>query len=452
MEFKSINPYNGDQIAVFKEQTNTEVNNILNNADGAFTAWRETSFAHRAEILKKAGQILLKNMDLYAETISLEMGKPLAEAKGEVKKCAWVCDYYADNAEQFLKPEVIKTDAAESSVSFEPLGCILAIMPWNFPYWQVFRFVAPTLMAGNTGILKHASNVFNCASQIEEILLEAGCPKGVFQNLIIHHDKIEAIIENPIVKAVTLTGSERAGSSVASIAGKNIKKTLLELGGSNAFVVLKDADIDKAVVLGVKARMLNSGQSCIAAKRFLVEEEVYDEFLSKFTDEVKKLKDGNPLEDDTQVGPLARKDLADQLMKQVTDSVAMGAKIVAGGNQKDAYFEPTVMVDITTEMPVFYEETFGPVAPILKVKDADEAFRLAEMSEFGLGISVFSKDTEAVKKYISKISDGAFFINEMVKSDPRLPFGGTKKSGYGRELAKEGIMEFVNKKTVYINL
>lgn len=450
MEFKSINPYNGKEVAVYNEHTEIEVNQIMASAKEAYPLWRATSFAERAKILKKAGEIVLRDADKFAKMISLEMGKPLAEAKGEVQKCAWVCDYYADNAEKFLQPEVIKTDAAESYVSFEPIGCVLAIMPWNYPFWQVFRFAAPTLMAGNTGLLKHAPNVFGSAKQIEEIFTEAGFPKGVFQNLFINHDKTESIIANPIVQAVTLTGSERAGSAVASLAGKYIKKSLLELGGSNAFIVLKDADIAQAVKVGVQSRMGNSGQSCIAAKRFLVAEAVYDDFVAKFVTAVKNLKAGDPLADGTTVGPLARKDLADQLIKQVNDSVKLGAKVLCGGTQDDAYISPTVMVNITTDMPVFNQETFGPVAPILKIRDIDEAFHLAEMSEFGLGISVFTKDTESVKKHIPRSSDGAFFMNTMVKSDPRLPFGGTKKSGYGRELSKDGILEFVNRKTVYV--
>lgn len=450
MKFESINPYNNEVLETFNEQTEAQVEAILKKADTTFSTWRETTFSHRATILNKAADILLKNIDKYATTITLEMGKPIEESRGEVKKCAWVCEYYAKNAEQFLADEIIETDAQESFISNEPMGCVLAIMPWNFPFWQVFRFAAPALMAGNVGILKHAPNVFRSALHIEDIFIEAGLPEGAFQNLLIHHDKIEKVIESPIIKAVTLTGSERAGSSVAAIAGKNIKKTLLELGGSNAFIVCDDADIDSAVKVGVQARMLNAGQSCIAAKRFIVLEKVYDEFLTKFVAAVKELNDGNPLENSTKVGPLARKDLADQLNEQVQKSVQQGATILAGGNQKGAYYAPTVITNITTEMPVFTEETFGPVAPILKVKTEDEALKLAENTKFGLGISLFTKDIDKAKKYIGKVSDGAFFINTLVKSDPRLPFGGTKYSGYGRELSKEGILEFINKKTVYI--
>lgn len=451
MEFRSINPYNGEVIETFKPHTDGEIETILEKANESFDKWRKTSFAQRAEVLTKTADVLLKNLEQYAKTITLEMGKPIVEARAEVKKCAWVCEFYAQNAEKFLANEIIETDARESYVSNEPMGCILAIMPWNYPFWQVFRFAAPALMAGNVGLLKHATNVLRSALNIEDIFKQAGCPEGVFQNLIIHHDNIKPILESPVVKAVTLTGSEKAGASVAAIAGQNIKKSLLELGGSNAFIVCDDADIDKAVAIGVKARMLNAGQSCIAAKRFIVFESVYDEFLEKFISAIKELKTGNPMDEDSQIGPLARKDLADQLNIQVQESVKQGATIVLGGKQKGAFYEPTIITDITADMPVFVEETFGPVAPIIKVKNDDEAFRLAEQTQFGLGISVFTEDINKAKHYIDRVSDGAFFINDLVKSDPRLPFGGTKNSGYGRELAKEGILEFVNKKTVYIS-
>ena len=451
MKFKSINPYNGKELETFQGHTDEQVNDILDKASRAFIKWRDTSFSDRAKIMMNASEILQKNIEQYAKTITLEMGKPITESRGEVKKCAWVCDYYAQNAEKFLSNEVIKSDASESFVSYEPLGCVLAIMPWNFPFWQVFRFAAPSLMAGNVGLLKHAPNVFRSALNIEEIFKQAGCSDGVFQNLIIHHDKVESIIENEVVKAVTLTGSERAGTSVATIAGKNIKKTVLELGGSNAFIVLEDADIDKAVEIGVKARMLNAGQSCIAAKRFIILDKVYDEFVTKFIKSVKKLKSGDPLDESTEVGPLARKDLAEQLHKQVQDSIKQGAEILLGGKLQNSFYEPTVITNIGIDMPVFSEETFGPVTPFIRVKDDDEAFRIAEQTKFGLGITVCTRNIEKAKNYISKVSDGAFFINELVKSDPRLPFGGTKYSGYGRELSKDGILEFVNRKTVYIN-
>jgi len=336
-------------------------------------------------------------------------------------------------------------------VSHDPIGTVLAIMPWNFPYWQVFRFVAPTLAAGNAGLLKHAPNVFGCATHIEELLLEAGFPDGVFQNLFIHHDKTERIISNDIVKAVTLTGSERAGKSVGALAGKYLKKSVLELGGSNAFIVLEDADMDQAVKTGVSARMMNSGQSCIAAKRFILVGDAYDKFLSAFIDGVKAIKKGDPVDESTEIGPLARKDLADQLHQQLEQSVEKGAKIETGGEQNEAFHDPTVLTGVQPGMPAFDQETFGPLAAIIKAKDEDEAFELAADSSYGLGVTLFTSDIEKARRQIGKAPDGAFFINELVKSDPRLPFGGTGNSGYGRELSREGIREFVNKKTVYIN-
>lgn len=450
MTFQTINPYNNEVLAEYNEQTSSEIEQTINKAQAGFEVWREWSFAERAEVLKTAAQLLKKNVEIYAKTISLEMGKPITEARGEVNKCALVCDYYAENAEEFLTTKHIETDAQESFVTFEPMGAILAIMPWNFPFWQVFRFAAPTLMAGNVGLLKHAANVFGSAKHIEDIFDEAGVPAGVFQNLYVHHDKVEQILENPIVKAVTLTGSERAGAAVAATAGKNIKKSLLELGGSNAFVVLADADIDKATDVAVTARFMNAGQSCIAAKRFIVLEEVYDEFVEKFTEKVKKLKSGDPMAEDSKIGTLSKADFAESLNKQVQDSVKMGAKLVLGGEYNGAYFAPTILTHVTADMAVFQEETFGPVAPICKVKTVEEAFGIAKDTTFGLGISVFTQDLKKVKDYIKLVPDGAFFVNDLVKSDPRLPFGGTGKSGFGRELSKEGILEFVNVKTVYI--
>jgi len=450
MEFKSINPHNGKEIATYKEQTEKEVNDILEKSRMAFESWREVPVKERCELLVNAGGVLRNNVEKYAKTMTLEMGKPISEARGEIEKCAWVCDFYAENAERFLADEIIETDATESFVSHDPIGTVLAIMPWNFPYWQVFRFAAPTLAAGNTGLLKHAPNVFGCATHIEEIFLEAGFPDGVFQNLFIHHDKTERIISNDILKAVTLTGSERAGKSVGALAGKYLKKSVLELGGNNAFIVLEDADMEQAVKTGVTARMMNSGQSCIAAKRFILVGDAYDKFLPAYIEGVKSIKKGNPMDEATEFGPLARKDLADGLHEQVEKSVKKGAKIELGGNQDGAFHEPTVLTGVKPGMPAFDEETFGPVAAIIRAKDVDEAFELAANSPYGLGVSLFTKDVENARRHISKAPDGAFFINELVKSDPRLPFGGTGNSGYGRELSREGIHEFVNKKTVYL--
>ena len=450
MTFKSINPYNGTEIATYKENTEKEINGILEKSNIAFESWRQVPIKKRCELLVNAGGVLRNNVDKYAETMTLEMGKPINEARGEINKCAWVCDFYAENAERFLADEIIETDASESFVSHDPMGTVLAIMPWNFPFWQVFRFVAPTLTAGNTGLLKHAPNVFGCATHIEEIFLEAGFPDGVFQNLFIHHDKTESIISNDIVKAVTLTGSERAGKSVGALAGKYLKKSVLELGGNNAFIVLEDADIEQAVETGIKARMMNSGQSCIAAKRFIRVGDAYEKFLPAYIDGVKSIKKGDPMDESTEIGPLARKDLADQLHEQLEKSVKKGAKIEVGGNQNEAFHEPTVLTGVKPGMAAFDEETFGPLAAIIRAKDVDEAFKLAADSKYGLGVTLFTSNIENARRHISKAPDGAFFINELVKSDPRLPFGGTGNSGYGRELSREGIHEFVNKKTVYV--
>jgi len=450
MEFKSINPYNNSIVDVHKALTDNELNDKLTKAQKAFESWRKVPISKRASLMVKAVQVLRDNVEEYAQIITLEMGKPISESKGEVNKCAWVCDYYAEHAEQFLVDEIITTDAQKSSVKHDPIGCVLAIMPWNFPFWQVFRFAAPTLMAGNTGLLKHAPNVFGCAKKIEEVFIKAGFPDGVFQNLIVHHDLTERIITNPAIKAVTLTGSERAGAAVAEIAGRNIKKSLLELGGNNAFIVWDDADIDQAVNTAVTARMMNCGQSCIAAKRFILVEGIYDEFVSKFTEAVKNLKSGDPLDENTKVGTLAREDLADQLQTQVQGSIKAGAKLLLGGKQKNCYHEPTILGDVKPGMPAFEEETFGPLAAMVKAKDEVDAFRLSELSTFGLGVTVCTTNIEKALSMSDQVSDGAYFINELVKSDPRLPFGGTKKSGYGRELSKDGILEFINRKTIYV--
>ncbi|AFL82328.1 NAD-dependent aldehyde dehydrogenase [Aequorivita sublithincola DSM 14238] len=450
MEFKSINPYNGTIVGTYTAETDEGVSKKLDDAEIAFKSWRKVPLQKRAEMMVKAGEILKENVEEYAKMISLEMGKPLSESRAEVNKCATVCDYYAKNAEKFLADEIIETDARKSFVRHDPIGAVLAIMPWNFPFWQVFRFAAPTLIAGNVAILKHAPNVFGCAEQIEAIFKKSGFPEGVFQNLIVHHDKTETIIAHDATKAITLTGSERAGAAVAQISGKYIKKTLLELGGNNAFIVWDDADIDKAVATALKARMLNCGQSCIAAKRFILMENIYEEFVSKFTVAVKNLKSGNPLEDGVQVGPLARKDLADQLQEQVRKSIEMGAELLLGGKQNGAYHEPTVLGNVKPGMPAFSEETFGPLAAMIKVKTIEEAFELSEQSRYGLGVTVCTTNIEKALEYAGEVSDGAYFINELVKSDPRLPFGGEKRSGYGRELSKDGMMEFMNRKTVYV--
>lgn len=449
-KFRSTNPYNGKEVGSYPQHSREEVNEILRRSQDSFAGWRTVPIEERSVVLKKAAELLRSSQDAYARTMTLEMGKPIREARSEISKCAWVCEFYAENAASFLADELIESDASESFVSHEPIGPVLAIMPWNFPFWQVFRFVAPALMAGNTVLLKHAPNVFGCAAHIEDLLLEAGLPRGAFQNLFIHHDRTEYIIASDVVKAVTLTGSEGAGRSVGSLAGRYLKKSVLELGGSNAFIVWEDADMPRAVQTGVTARMLNSGQSCIAAKRFILVGKAYDAFVPVFVDRIQSLKSGDPMEESTEIGPLARKDLAEQLEEQVRKSIDQGAELVIGGGRRDAYHEPTVLTNVKPGMPAFNEETFGPVAAIIRAKDAEEAFSLAADSKYGLGTTLFTSDIERARRSISKIQDGAFFINELVKSDPRLPFGGTKNSGYGRELSKEGMMEFVNKKTVYV--
>lgn len=450
MKFQSVNPYNGNLIAEHTSLTSKELDQKLDAAALAFKKWSSQPVSYRAGLIKKAGEILKDNVQEYAEIITLEVGKPITESISEVNKCVLVCDYYAQHAEEFLAIETIETDASKSFVRHDPIGTVFAVMPWNFPFWQVFRFAAPTLTAGNTGLLKHAPNVFGCAKKIEEVFIKAGFPDGVFQNLIVHHDETEKIISHDAVRAITLTGSGAAGAAVSQIASKYIKKSLLELGGSNSFIVLEDADIELAVNTAVQARMMNSGQSCIAAKRFMIMDSIYDQFVSRFIEKASHLKIGDPILKDTQIGTLARKDLADQLQKQVRDSIKQGAKLLLGGKQKECFHEPTVLGNITPEMAAFKEETFGPLAAMIKVTSIDEAFELAEQSKFGLGLSVFTNDIEKALTYAGKVSDGAFFVNSLVKSDPRLPFGGTKTSGFGRELAKDGIMEFINRKTVFV--
>jgi succinate-semialdehyde dehydrogenase/glutarate-semialdehyde dehydrogenase len=450
MEFKSINPYTNEVVGQYTALPEKELKDKLDKSQIAFESWRKVALSKRCNLIKKAGQVLRDNLEVYAQMITLEMGKPIKESRSEVTKCAWVCDYYGDNAATFLANEIIASDASQSFVRHDPIGSVLAIMPWNFPFWQVFRYAAPTLTAGNVALLKHAPNVFGCAELIEDVFTKAGYPVDVFQNLIVHHEQTEIIVAHPTVKAITLTGSERAGSAVAEIAGRHLKKTVLELGGNNAFIVCEDADINKSVKIALTSRMLNAGQSCIAAKRFILVERIYDEFVQQFIETVKELKSGNPLDDNTSIGPLARIDLADQLDKQVQESIQQGAKLVLGGKQHNCFYEPTVLVDVLPGMDVFDQETFGPVAAMIKAKDVNHAFELSEKSEYGLGVTICTKNIDKALEYANEVSDAAYFVNELVKSDPRLPFGGTKKSGYGRELGKDGMMEFVNRKTVYV--
>ena len=414
-------------------------------------SWKQLSIKNRISFLPQLAKLLLENKQEYATCITTEMHKPISQAIAEVEKCALLCHYYYENAETFLATKNIKTEASESFVTYEPLGVILGVMPWNFPFWQVFRFAVPTIIAGNTVVVKHASNVPKSAELIQEIFEQAGFPKGCYQDLPIPSSEVANVISNPFIKAVSLTGSEQAGIAVATEAGKHLKKCVLELGGSNAFIILEDANLEKAVTIAVNARMQNAGQSCIAAKRFLVHENIATDFISRFTKAVQELKTGDALDLNTQIGSLARVDLAEELELQVQKSIQMGAKLILGGNRKGAFYEPTILTKVTTGMPIFNEETFGSVAVIVSFKTVDEAIKLSNQSDFGLGVSIFTQDIDFIKTKISDFNEGAVFINEMVKSDPRLPFGGIKKSGYGRELSEDGIKEFVNVKTVVIN-
>lgn len=451
---KSINPATEEIIETFQEHSADEVKNILRDADVAQKSWSETDFSHRARLMKQAAGQLRQDSEIYARRMTLEMGKTIQSARAEVEKCAWVCDYYAEESEQFLMSELIDTDASESYVAYRPMGVILAVMPWNFPLWQVFRFAAPALMAGNGGILKHASNVMGCAMDIEEVFQKAGFPPNLFRTLKIGSREVANVIENPIIKAVTLTGSGPAGRAVAEKAGSELKKTVLELGGSDPYIILEDAELDEAAKTCVTSRLINAGQSCIAAKRFIVVESVLEEFEEKVVALMKQKKMGDPLDEETDLGPQARKDLRDELHEQVEVSIEKGAKCLLGGvipEGKGAFYPPTILTNVTKGMPAYDDELFGPVAAIISVKDEKEAIKIANDSPFGLGAAVFTKDKERGKRIAEKeIEAGCCFVNQFVKSDPRLPFGGIKESGYGRELSYFGIREFVNIKTVYV--
>ena len=444
------NPADGTLLNSYKEHSMEELEKVLKKADAVFNSWKNNEIQERTQLLQNVADILGDRKKFYAELMTKEMGKPISQSIAEIEKCIWVCEFYVINAEQFLADELIETDAEESFISYDPLGCILAIMPWNFPFWQVMRFAAPTLTAGNTILLKHAANVTGCAFALQELFEEAGYPKGCFQTIVAAHEKIEKLIASDALKAVTLTGSEKAGKAVASIAAKYLKKSVLELGGNNACVVWEDADLKKYIDVMVIARMQNNGQSCIAAKRFIVVDEIYDEFLEEFEKAIAKLKKGAPMQEDAYITTLATSDIADTVEKQVKDSIAKGARVLIGNKREHTYFEPTILTEVVSGMPVFEEEVFGPVAAVIRAKDRAEAIALATDSRFGLGTMLFTEDIAAARDMIGTIPDGSFFINDMVKSDPRLPFGGTKASGFGRELSHEGIMEFVNKKTVYI--
>ncbi len=453
MSIQTINPATGKLIKTYEEFTYEEIVSVIDEVHSEFLSWRATGFPQRAKLMNNAARVLRENKMKYAEMMTLEMGKPISQSIAEVEKCAWVCEYYAENAESILSKEFIRTDASESYVQFDPLGIVLAVMPWNFPMWQVFRFAAPALMAGNAGLLKHASNVPATALAIEEIFREAGFPENIFRTLLIGPPKVDDVIKNPKVKAATLTGSEYAGSKVAELSGKMLKKTVMELGGSDPFIVFPDANLDDAINTAVTARLINNGQSCIAAKRFIVVESIAEEFENRFTERMSAVKIGDPADEQTELGPLAREDLLIELSQQVKESVELGAKILTGGERLDmeGYFYPaTVLTNVKKGMPAYEQELFGPVAAIIKAKDEEDAIRIVNDSEFGLGASLWTSDINKAKKLSHQIDAGSVFINGLVKSDPRLPFGGIKKSGYGRELSHYGIKEFVNIKTVWI--
>lgn len=440
-------------LKTFSAHSVQETEQLLTQADQSFQSWRKTLIPDRANLMRRAAQELKDNAPYYARFITLEMGKPISQAIAEINKCALCCEFYAEHAEKYLQDEEISSDASISYISYEPLGTILAVMPWNFPFWQVFRFAAPALMAGNVGFLKHASNVPQCALAIEEVFRKAGFPTGVFSTALIESDAVENLIKDDRIKAVTLTGSEGAGMKVAGSAGSQIKKTVLELGGSDAFIVLADADLDKTAEMAAKARMINTGQSCIAAKRFIIEEAVANTFIEKMKAHLQKLKTGDTMAEDTDYGPLARRDLAETVQKQVDDSVSQGAQILLAGGRPDKespYFHPMMLTNIKPGMPAHDEEIFGPVACIFVVKDADEAIRLANDSRYGLGGSIWSGNVKKAQRLARQVEAGAVFINGIVQSHPALPFGGIKKSGYGRELSYVGIREFVNQKTVWV--
>jgi succinate-semialdehyde dehydrogenase / glutarate-semialdehyde dehydrogenase len=454
MPITTINPATGqEQPTEWEKHTPEQVERKLALADDAFRAHRRTSLADRAAKLARAGEILEAEKDDFARTMTMEMGKTFRSAVAEAEKCAWVCRYYADNAARFLEDDEVETKARRSYVRHLPIGPVLAVMPWNFPFWQVFRFAAPGLMAGNVGLLKHASNVPRCAMAIEEIFRRAGFAEGVFQTLLVGSDAVAGIIDDPRVKAATLTGSTPAGSSVAARAGKRLKKTVLELGGSDPFIVLPSADLDPAAETAAKARCINNGQSCIAAKRFIVHADVYDAFAGRFVRAMEAQTVGDPMADATDVGPLAMESTRDDVERQVRDSVAAGAKVLTGGERIGGpgwFYRPTILAEIPEDAPAYREEVFGPVALLFRAGDADEAIRIANDSDFGLGSSVWTRDQAEALRFVDELEAGMTFVNAMVASDPRLPFGGVKQSGYGRELGRVGIHEFMNLKTVWM--
>jgi succinate-semialdehyde dehydrogenase/glutarate-semialdehyde dehydrogenase len=451
---KSVNPATLEVIGTYDELSPEAAARAVGESGAAFERWRETSFAQRGVLMTKAAAILRSRSEEFAKLMALEMGKPVRQGRAEIEKCAWVCEYYADRAASFLAPEAIATEASKSFVTYQPLGVVLAVMPWNFPFWQVLRFAAPALMAGNAGVLKHASNVCGCALAIEDVFSAAGFPRGVFRTLLVGSGAVERIISHPAVRAVTLTGSAAAGRAVARAAGEQLKKTVLELGGSDPYVVLDDADVGRAAAICAESRLINAGQSCIAAKRFIVVESRAREFTELLVEAMRRKKVGDPLDEATDIGPLARLDVRDDLHRQVMESVEKGAKCILGGRPQagaGAFYPPTVLIDVAKGMSACDDELFGPVAAVITARDEDEAIRAANDTGFGLGAALFTRDLERGERIAAhRIDAGSCFVNAFVKSDPRLPFGGVKESGYGRELSYFGIREFVNVKTVYV--
>jgi succinate-semialdehyde dehydrogenase/glutarate-semialdehyde dehydrogenase len=451
MTISSVNPATGELVKQFEPLTPVEIEGRLSRAAKAAASWRKTPLTERTAVVRRMGDILLKDRDRYAAIMTLEMGKPIKAARDEAAKCADACHYFADHAAEFLAPEEVAMKGERAWVEFHPIGVVLAVMPWNFPFWQVIRFAAPALCAGNVGLLKHASNVPQCSLALEELGRQAGAPDGVFQSLLVGSDVVESLIKDSRIEAVTLTGSNAAGASVGAAAGRAIKKSVLELGGSDPFIVMPSADVDAAAAMAVKARAINNGQSCIAAKRFIVVESIYEKFLDRFVAGVKALKVGDPMNEATEIGPLATSKIRDELETQVRRSVAAGAKVLTGGKPRSGagwYYEPTVMVDAPSDAAILVEETFGPVAAVVRARDANQAVELANRLQFGLGSAVWTRDSAEARRFATELDAGTVVINGMMASDARLPFGGVKRSGYGRELAAFGLREFVNIKTI----
>jgi succinate-semialdehyde dehydrogenase/glutarate-semialdehyde dehydrogenase len=453
VSLESIEPATGEVLATFEPHTAAEVNAKVARAQEAWQRWRTTPFAERARVMTRAAEILEGERTALGRLMTREMGKPIRAAMEEAAKCATACRYYATNAERHLSRRDVRTESGESFVLFQPLGIVLAIMPWNFPFWQVFRFVAPSLMAGNVGLLKHASNVPQCALAIEDVLVRAGFPDGVFQTLLIRSDVVGSLLADARIAAVTLTGSEEAGRDVGARAGREIKPSVLELGGSDPFIVMSSAPLEEAVDTAVRARTVNTGQSCIAAKRFIVDERIFDEFARRFVERMRSLRLGDPLDERTEIGPLATPQILSDLDDQVRRTVAAGARVLTGGRRIDRagnFYEPTVLIDVPDDSPAAREELFGPVAPLFRARDIAHALRIANSTTFGLGAAAWTADKEEQERFIAELESGTVAINGMVASDTRLPFGGIKRSGYGRELGEEGIRAFVNVKTVRV--